>query len=179
MRSRRESPKPLPRMTFFAEDSAMPLDSHDRKLLRALQRNVRQTHAELGHKVHLSPSSVRRRLDALRRSGAIRAEVALLDPKLLGGGISVIVMIAFRKETPRVYDEFQRRMTADAAVMQCYSISGEYDFAMLVRAATPADYEDWARKTLLADKNLARYCSFVVWSTVKQETQSLLPLTAD
>lgn len=157
----------------------MKLDALDRKLLRALQRDARQTHAALGRRVHLSASSVRRRLESLRRRGVIRAEVALLDSAAFPRSVSVVVMLAFARESTRIYTEFQRRMRADPAVLQCFSIAGEYDFALLVQAADAAAFEQWGHKHLLSDSNIARYSSFVVWSTVKQDVQPLLPASAD
>jgi Lrp/AsnC family transcriptional regulator, leucine-responsive regulatory protein len=156
----------------------MKLDARDRKLLRAMQRNARQTHAALGRKVHLSASSVRRRLEALRGQGAIRAEVALLDQAAFPPMVSILVLVAFARESTRVYAEFQRRMRADPSVLQCYSIAGEYDFALLAQAPDAAAFEKWSHKHLLADGNIKRYSSFVVWSTVKQELQPMLPLVA-
>jgi Lrp/AsnC family leucine-responsive transcriptional regulator len=156
----------------------MKLDAQDRKLLRAMQRDARQTHAALGRKIHLSASSVRRRLEGLRRRGVIRAEVALLDPAAFPQSISIVVLVAFTRESARVYADFQRRMRADTSVMHCYSIAGEYDFALLVQAPNAAAFEQWGHKQLLADGNIARYSSFVVWSTVKQEMQPALPMIA-
>jgi DNA-binding Lrp family transcriptional regulator len=152
----------------------MTLDALDRKLLRALQVNANQTHAELGRHVHLSPSSVRRRLAALRRNRIIRGEVALLDPKVLGDGILVLTLLSFKKENPRIHIDFERRIRADSAVVQCLKIGGEMDFALLVSAADPDDYDKWGQRALLKDANLVRYSSFIVWSTLKQSPQPLI-----
>jgi Lrp/AsnC family leucine-responsive transcriptional regulator len=161
----------------FANNPAMALDAHDRKLLRALQVNANQTHTELARRVHLSPSSVRRRLAVLRRNRTIRGEVALLDPAVLSDGILVLVLLSFKKETPRIHNDFERRIRTDSAVLQCHRISGEFDFALFVRAAEPSDYDQWGRRVLLPEANLARYSSFVVWSTMKHSPQPLITLT--
>jgi Lrp/AsnC family transcriptional regulator, leucine-responsive regulatory protein len=155
----------------------MALDAHDRKLLRALQVNARQTHAELARRVHLSPSSVRRRLAVLRRNRTILGEVALLDPKVLGDGILVLTLLSFKKENPRIHNDFERRIRSDPAVMQCLKIGGEIDFAILVKAADPSDYDKWGQRSLLTNASLVRYSSFIVWSTIKQSPQPLISLT--
>jgi DNA-binding Lrp family transcriptional regulator len=62
-------------------------------------------------------------------------------------------------------------------VLECHRIGGEIDFALMVHATDPTDYDQWGRRTLLTDSNLERYSSFVVWSTVKQVPQMLIPLT--
>jgi Lrp/AsnC family leucine-responsive transcriptional regulator len=167
----------LVKMAQFANNRAMALDAHDRKLLRALQVNAHQTHTELGRRVHLSPSSVRRRLAVLRRNRTIRSEVALLDPAVLDG-ILVLVLLTFKKDNPRLHGDFERRIRADAAVLQCYKIGGEFDFALYVRAAEPDDYDQWTRRALLGEANIGRYSSFIVWATVKHSPQPLIALTA-
>lgn len=122
---------------------------------------------------------MRRRLEALRRSGAIRREIAVVDPSVLGPGVRVLVMVAFARESAEVYRAFQERMAGEAPVAQCHSIAGEFDFALVVRAADPAVYEAWAQRVLLADPNIKRYSSFVIWSTVKEEWQPLVPLETE
>lgn len=154
----------------------MAFDAQDRKLLRALQVNANQTHAELGRRVHLSPSSVRRRLGVLRRNRTIRGEVALLDPKVLGDGILVLTLLSFKKENARIHSDFERRIRTDSAVVQCLKIGGEMDFALVVSAADPSDYDRWGQRALLPDTNLVRYSSFIVWSTIKQSPQPLITL---
>lgn len=154
----------------------MALDSHDRKLLHALQIDANQTHAELGRRVHLSASSVRRRLATLRRNRTIQSEIALLDPAVLGGGIVVLTLMSFKRETPRIHNDFERRIRSDSAVLQCHRISGEFDFALLLSAADPSGYDQWARRVLLTNSNLDRYSSFIVLSTLKLSPQ---PLIAD
>ena len=160
----------------FANNRLMSLDAHDRKLLRALQVNANQTHGELARRVHLSPSSVRRRLAVLRRNHTILGEVALLDPAVLDG-ILVLVLLSFKKDSPTFHRDFERRMRADSAVFRCYKIGGEFDFALCVRAADPDDYDKWTRRALLGEPNIGRYSSFIVWATIKDNPEPLISLS--
>jgi len=160
----------------FANNRDMALDAQDRKILRALQGNANLTHTELGRRVHLSPSSVRRRLAVLRRNRTIQSEIALLDPAVLGKGIVVLVLMSLKKETPRIHNDFERRIRADSAVLQCHRISGEFDFALFVSAADPSEYDLWGRRALLPDGNLERYSSFIIMTTLKYSPQPLIEL---
>jgi Lrp/AsnC family transcriptional regulator, leucine-responsive regulatory protein len=148
----------------------LELDSFDHELLALLQQDTRLTHRELGERVHLSASAVRRRIERLRNEGVIAREVALLNPAL-AQGITVIVMVSFAQESPEIYAEFRRRMCANDAVLQCYSVAGGVDFILVVAAQSPADYERWGEATLMADSNIRRYDSHVVWSEVKFTTR--------
>jgi DNA-binding Lrp family transcriptional regulator len=157
-----------------AEKPSRSLDAQDRRLLAELQVSTRKTLEELSRTVALSPSSVRRRLERLRRSGAIRAEIALLDPAVLEQGIRVLTLVSFAREGASIYREFRRRISSEPRVLQCFSISGQYDFALLCAARDPADYEQWGERTLLSNPSIGRYDSFVVWSTVKELAQPML-----
>lgn len=156
------------------KNPAYALDEHDRRLLAALQVSTRRTLEDLSRLVALSPSSVRRRVERLRRNGAIRAEIALLDPAVLEQGIRVLTLVSFAREGTSVYREFRRRISSEPRVLQCFSISGQYDFALLCAARDPADYEQWGERVLLSNPNIGRYDSFVVWSTVKELAQPML-----
>lgn len=164
----------MARKAAIAPSIALRLDDYDRRLLAAMQISTSRTLEELSRLIALSPSSVRRRLERLRRSGAIRAEIALLDPAVLEQGIRVLTLVSFAKEGASVYREFRKRIASEPRVLQCFSISGQYDFALLCAAKDPADYELWGERVLLSNPNIGRYDSFVVWSTVKELAQPLL-----
>ncbi len=148
----------------------MTLDSLDRSILSALQQNSDRSHAEIGELVGLSGSAVRRRVEAMRRSGVIARTVALLGDNANSAGILVVVTVSFERETPAAYEAFRAAMRKDERVLQCYATSGQFDFVLMVAAASPQDYERWGERTLMANAALRRYDSFVVWSTVKFDT---------
>jgi Lrp/AsnC family transcriptional regulator, leucine-responsive regulatory protein len=103
------------------------LDEHDRRLLAALQVSTRRTLEDLSRLVALSPSSVRRRLERLRQNGAIRAEIALLDPAVLEQGIRVLTLVNFAREGASVYREFRRRIASEPRVLLSNPSIGRYD----------------------------------------------------
>ena len=154
--------------------AARPLDAKDKALLTLLQEDARQGLASLASRTHMSESSVRRRIDALRREGVIQREVALLDRTRIEG-VQVIVQVSFERESLDSVHAFQKRMRALPEVAQCYSVSGPVDFVLLVHASDPAAYEQWGRRELMKDPAVRRYDSMVVWSTVKFDPSVPLP----
>jgi Lrp/AsnC family transcriptional regulator, leucine-responsive regulatory protein len=141
------------------------LDGFDHAILALVQRDNQQTHALIGGAVGLSPSAVRRRLARLRSEGVIEADVSLVDPAALG--LTFIVSVRFAREAPDRIAAFKARMRAEPAVSQCYSVAGEADFILMVHAATAAACEAWGERTLMADPDVERYSSTLVWSRVK------------
>lgn len=146
----------------------MELDDFDRKILRLVQSDNRRTNTEIAQAVHLSEPSVRRRLDRLRKAGVIRAEVALLDRERLG--VTLIVTITFKDDSPEAYRAFGDRMRAEACVSECYSIAGPSDFVVIAHAPNLPEFERWAHTAIMSDAAIQRYDTAVVYSTVKYET---------
>lgn len=87
---------------------------------------------DLGNRVGLSPSAVQRRLVRLRAAGVIRAEVALVDPAAVGAGLTAVVLVALAADDPDRHAAFRERMRSEAAVEQCYSIVGEWDYVVVL-----------------------------------------------
>jgi DNA-binding Lrp family transcriptional regulator len=112
--------------------------------------------------VHLSPSAVRRRLQDLRDAGVIVANVAIVDPATLGD--TYIVQVTFAREDPAAVASFRERMAQDSAVSQCYAVSGDIDYWLVVHAESAAAYHSWGERVLMADPAIRRYTTSVVWS---------------
>lgn len=143
------------------------LDEFDHRILAVMQQDASLSHVELGARIGLSPSSARRRVEAMRRSGVIRAIVAVVDPAVVEAQVTVFVTVTLEAETPGGYEAFKSRIVAAPRVRQCFVVSGQFDIVLLVSAASTADYWAWAEQTLTADPSIRRFDSFVVWSTLK------------
>ncbi|ESQ91252.1 hypothetical protein ABAC460_06720 [Asticcacaulis sp. AC460] len=146
------------------------MDAFDLQLLEQMQQDCTLSHAELGRRVSLSASAVRRRLEAMRCSGVIASEVAILG-NIATAGITILTSVCFREESVAAYNAFREQMRADPHVLQCYSVAGQYDFMMVVAAPSLEAYEIWGEEVLMSNPALRRYDSYVTWSTVKFTTQ--------
>ncbi len=85
------------------------LDSIDRKLLAALQKQGRMSNAELSEQVNLSPSACHRRVQRLEAEGYIRDYVALLDARKLGVPTTVFVEITLSGQADELLEAFETR----------------------------------------------------------------------
>lgn len=146
----------------------MPLDSFDHEILEIVQADNLRTHAEIGERVGLSASSVRRRLAKLRASGVIEADVSIVNPDKTR--ITVIVTVVFEHESLEGDREFKRRMREAPEVSQCYSVAGQTDFILVVHARDHSEYEKWGERELMSDPRIRRYDSHIAWSRVKFTT---------
>ncbi|MEO0557675.1 MAG: Lrp/AsnC family transcriptional regulator [Bacteroidota bacterium] len=146
----------------------MTLDDLDRALLELVQTDNRRTHDQLGEAVGLSPSAVRRRLKALREAGVIQSDVSILAPEV--AGIQAIVHVAFAEETVTADDAFRLEMQNASEVSQCYSVSGDIDYVLVVHAADLSSYMAWAKRVLMANPAIRRADTHLVWDRVKFST---------
>jgi len=143
------------------------LDAFDRKILALWQGNTRLPAKTIGDEVGLSAAAVQRRLKRLRDEGVIQAEVAQLDPEAMGLPVTCIVNVDLDRERSVDLDRFRRKMLASAEVQQCYYVTGQSDFVLIVLAADMAAYEAFTRRALLDDANVKSFVTHVVMSRVK------------
>lgn len=150
-------------------NTATTYDAADRRLLTLLQRDNRQSLERLAAQANLSPSAVRRRVKRLRDEGVIAADVSILAADT--GGIEVIVHVMMQQESSASYGAFRNRVRAAPEVTQCYSVTGDSDFVLHVRTPDLVAYEQWIEDFILADPDVRRCDSHVVYSRVKFTTE--------
>jgi Lrp/AsnC family leucine-responsive transcriptional regulator len=142
-------------------------DEFDKKLLRLLQQNNRLTADELAEAVGLSSSAVQRRLKKLRDEKIIEADVSIISPSVAGIGITCVVDIILEKGNSQALEKFKTAMLQCHEVMQCYFVTGTYDFVIIVNAENMQQYEMFTRKWLMDNPNVKHFYTHVVMDKVK------------
>lgn len=150
------------------------MDHFDKRILTAIQYNNRLTAEALSSKVGLSPDACRKRLSKLRKDGIIESDIAILNPEKLGRGLTLIVEVTLGSERPEQIDHFRSRMQNAPEVMQCYYVTGNADFVLILTARDMPDFEAFTRRHFFDEDNIARFKTSVVMNRVK--TGFALPL---
>lgn len=153
------------------------MDRFDARILEILQRDARATAEVLSDAVGLSADACRKRLAKLRASGIVEQEIAILDPQKVGRGLLMIVEVSLQNERLSELDRFRSRMEAAPEVMQCYYVTGNADFILMVSVKDMADYEDFTRRYFFSEENVVRFRSSAVMDRVK--TGFFMPVVAD
>lgn len=143
------------------------LDSFDIRLLNAVQHNNRVTADELSETVGLSPSACLRRLKRLRKEGVIESEIAVISPQAIGQTLTMVVEVTLERERPDILDEFKKSMRLTPEVMQCYYVTGEIDFILVVTARNMQEYEAFTQRFFFDNPNIMRFHTLVVMDRVK------------
>ncbi len=100
----------------------------------------------------------------------LRSAVRLVDPGLVGRGVSVMLQVRMKSHAGTARREFETFVISRPEIMQCYSMSGEWDYLMRIVAADVADYERFLMRELLSQPNVATSASHFALSEVKYTT---------
>lgn len=152
----------------------MNLSNSDRRLLQALQSDVTQSQSDLAEEAGLSRTSCWRRIRDFEEAGLIRQKVALLDPKIAGFGIEVLLLVAMTEHTDENRRDFENHVRNLPEVLECFSVSGERDYMLQVIAADMDSYTDFLNTEILKHPAVRSASSTFVLKRVKYSTS--LPL---
>ena len=118
---------------------ALRLDDLDRKIIARLIENGRESFAALGQRIGLSTAATKRRVDRLRHEGVIRRFTAEIEPAALGWTIEAFVELYCEGRVPP--DGMRDLAVSIPEVSEAYTVTGEADGILLVRAADAAHFE--------------------------------------
>lgn len=159
---------------FKKEDSAtasLSLDKKDLAILKLLQENARATVKEIADAVHLSTTPVHERIRRMEASGVIKQYATLLDHAKVNKELMVICYVSLKQHNKNAGSGFIRHIMELEEVIECYNISGEYDFMLKVVAADMNAYYDFHVNKLSQLENVGHMQSVFVMGIIKQTHQ--------
>ena len=152
-------------------NETLHLDEIDRRIVRALQRDASLSHAALAEHVGASAASVWRRVRALERAGVLGATVRLADPARLGRSVNVMCKVRMHRQTTDARAEFEQFISAREEIVECYAMSGEWDYLLRIAVRDVADYDRFIRQGVLAHPSVANAASNFALRQVKYTTE--------
>jgi len=151
------------------------LDAIDLHILRELQADARISNVELARRVNLSPSPCLARVRALERTGILDRYVALLDPAKVGLGVSVFISVTLERQVERDLERFEKEISAFDEVMECYLMTGDFDYLLRILVSDVAELQRFIVEKLATLTNVAKIKSSFALKQVKYKTA--VPLT--
>lgn len=133
----------------------MNLDNIDMKILRTIQEDSRITIVNLAEKVGLSSTPCARRLQRLEKDGYIKGYVTALDQTAVGLPVSVFIFIKLERQVQDSLGTFESRIAALPEVIDCYLMSGRFDYLLRVVAADLAHFEQFLKGKLTKLEGIA------------------------
>ena len=155
------------------ESTAMTiaLDQKDLLILKLLQENARITIKEISDKMHLSTTPVHERIKRMEEAGVIKQYATLVDHTKVKKGLMVICYVSLNLHNKNAGSKFIKAIQEMNDVIECYNISGEFDFMLKVVAENMDAYYDFHVNKLSQVENMGRLQSVFVMGIIKQTHQ--------
>ncbi|MBB4239216.1 Lrp/AsnC family transcriptional regulator [Rhizobium esperanzae] len=154
----------------MSENSAsdeITLDRTDKAILKLLQQDNKMSQRKIAELVNLSAPAVQRRIKRLEETGVIQANVAIVDPAKVGQPIILFAQVAMESERTDLYEMAKRSFVAAPEVQQCYYVTGEADFMLVISVRSMSDYEALTRRLFFENNNVKHFRTFVAMDRVK------------
>lgn len=153
-----------------SENHLLPLDRHERMILRVLQRDASLSMAAIAEQVGLSQTPCYRRIDRLERDGIIKARVALIDRAKVGLHAHVFAQVKLNAHGRANLDEFTSAIQGLPEVLECYVLMGTVDFMLRIVARDIQAYERFFFDKLSQLPGIQEINSTVALSEIKATT---------
>ncbi len=143
------------------------LDTTDLHLLKILSNNSNYTIKELAIEVNLSPSPVFERVKKLENNGYIKKYIAILNAEKFNKGFIVFCNIKLKQHDRNIGNKFVEDILNIDEIVECYNISGDYDFILKVYANNMKHYQDFVFNKLGSVESIGSTHSTFVMSEIK------------
>ena len=157
--------------------NGITLDKKDFAILHLLQHNAKITVKEISEKTHLSTTPVHERIKKMEASGVIKQYVTLVDHVKVNKSLMVICYVSLKQHSKNAGVKFIKTINELNEVIECYSISGEFDFMLKVMCEDMNAYYDFHVNKLSASENIGHVQSTFVMGIIKQTHQLIHPNT--
>ena len=153
--------------------TSVALDQKDLAILKLLQDNARITVKEISDKVNLSTTPVYERIKWMEETGVIKQYATLIDPAKLNKSLMVIVYVSLKQHNKTAGSKFVKTIHEMSEVLECYSISGEFDFMLKILVEDMNAYYNFHVYRLSEMENIGNVQSIFVMGIVK-DTHALI-----
>lgn len=143
------------------------MDNYDRSILRYLQEDGRMSNLHLAEQIHLSAPQTLRRVRTLEEKKVIRGYVAQVAPEAVGFGVMAFVNLSLDREQFRNVREVERQLMAFPDIIECHTISGDFDYILKVVAKDLKSLSQFLTDTLMQVSGVASLRSMICMEEIK------------
>lgn len=148
---------------------SIEIDAIDRRILRELVRDARQSQVALSERVGLSPTACARRVQQLENSGILQGYSARIDARALGYRMNVLVNITLDRQSEDALSAFEDTIRKCPDIVSCQLLSGGNDYLVQVQARDMEDFERIHKQHLSRMPGVARlHSTFAMRSVVRR-----------
>lgn len=151
------------------------IDDFDLKILGLVQLDNQMPQRFIAERIGLSPPAVARRLQHLRETGVIARDIAVIDEAAVGRPLTIVVEVTTENERLDLLDAMKERFLACPQVRQCYYVTGEMDFILIMNMRDMEEYAELTRALFFEGGNVKSFRTCVSMESVK--TNGPVPLS--
>ena len=159
------------RVTDNSTNPVLSLDEKDISILKLLQEDAKITVREIAHKIHLSSTPVHDRIKRMEDTGVIKQYAALVDYSKVNKGLMIICYVSLKEHNKRSGAKFIKTINELNEVIECYNISGQFDFMLKVVVENMDAYYNFHVNKLGQLENIGQLQSTFVMGVIKQTHQ--------
>jgi len=148
----------------------MVFDETDRKLLHLLQKDSKQTNKALSHKLNLSVTAVYERIKKLEKNGIVSQYVALVDKSKVKKDFVAFCHVKLVQHSQDYVVKFERDVGQLDEVLECYHLSGDYDYLLKVLVKDMKSFREFMVEKLTKIDHIGSTHSMFMINEVKHTT---------
>ena len=152
----------------------MVLDDLDKKLLKLLQEDSKQTNKALSNALGLSVTAVYERIRKLENNKVISKYVALLNKKQINKDFVAFCHVKLTQHTQDYVAKFEKEIRKLEEVLECYHLSGDYDYLLKVLVKDMSEFREFIVKKLTTLEHIGSTHSMFMINEVKHTTAVVL-----
>lgn len=152
------------------KDYSLEIDDTDRAILTELQNDSSISNVELARRISLSPPAVHARIKRLEELGYVRQYVAILDREKVGYDLLCLISVTLEMHHMQTINQFRDTITQMPEVLECYFITGEFDYQLKVAVRSRKELERFLMEKLTPIPGLARISTSIVLTEIKFTT---------
>lgn len=151
------------------------LDKTDLQILKHLQEDAKTSIRDLAQKIHLSPTPIHNRIKRMEESGIIKAYTTQIDFSRFQETLMVICHVSLKQHNKISGGKFIKTILTMNEVVECYNISGEFDFMLKVICSNMEEYYQFHVNELSQVENVGKVQSTFVIGIIKDVERSIAP----
>jgi len=151
------------------------MDQVDKKILEIIQKEGRITKQELASRINLTPPATLERLRKLEKKGVIIGYKAIVDPAAMNRDMVAIVNVELSVHKRDAINKFTEEIANIPEILECYHISGTWDFMLKVAVGSMKEFEEFYLRKLTKLTGFSRSETAFIFRTLKNE-EALMPI---
>lgn len=159
------------------KDWSAELDDTDKAILTELQADSSISNVELARRISLSPPAVHARIKSLEERGYVLQYAAILDREKVGYDMLCLVNVTLQMHNMENINHFRDAINQMPEVLECYFITGEFDYLLKVAVRSRKELERFLMEKLTPIPGIARIATSIVLTEIKFTTS--LDLSSD